>query len=111
MGSVMKDLFYGNLDPCDDNHRQEPEYIRASRKESKACAGLIRALGEKEKALFGTYLEAHGEIEDLDLLARFSSGLKFGIMLMAEVFRELNREAVNGRDCNCGCGKDGIELL
>ena len=96
MGSVMKDLFYGFFDSGDGKHRQEPGYICASKREDELCAKLTKALGKNEEDLFQKYVEAHWDVEELELLEKFSSGLKFGVMLMAECFREMDEKTLGG---------------
>lgn len=86
MPSVLEELYYGNIGPSKKIHGQDSPFVQAAKLKSRNLDKLMELLNEQEKELFEKYADTQSELEDISSYAKFTYGLKFGVLLMAEVF-------------------------
>lgn len=94
MQSVLEELYCGNIRPDARVYGQESPFVEAARLKSKNLEKLMATLDNSEKELFEKYCDAQGEIEEIARYDAFTYALKFGILLMTEVF--MGRGAITG---------------
>ena len=89
--SIVRELFLGNLSP--DNifqNTKTPEHVKAARLRDGLGEKLEKTLSEEEKELLEKYRSAQDDVSFLDYIAYFTSGLRFGVLLMSEVYVEVD---------------------
>lgn len=86
MQSILEELYCGNIRPDSRIYGQDSPFVEAARLKSKNLDKLMEKLDDSEKELFEKYCDAQGEIEGITRYDTFTYALKFGILLMAEVF-------------------------
>ena len=86
MQSVLEGLYYGNIRPDTKRYGQDSPFVEAARLKSKNLEKLMAMLNDSEKELFEKYCDAQGEIEDITHYDTFNYALKFGVLLMVEIF-------------------------
>ena len=90
MSSVMEELYYGNIRPDSRFYGQDSHFVKAAKLKNTNLEKLMALLNEEEKELFEKYCDNQGDIESITRYDTFSYALKFGILLMAEVFMDIN---------------------
>jgi len=96
MQSILEELYCGNIRPDARSYGQDSPFVEAARLKSKNLDRLMERLDDSEKELFEKYCDAQGEIEDIARYGTFTYALKFGILLMAEVF--MGKGEITGED-------------
>jgi len=96
MQSVLEELYYGNIRPDSRMYAKDSPFVQAARLKSRNLDKLMASLNDSEKELFEKYCDAQGEIEGITRYDTFSYALKFGILLMVEVF--MGKSEVVGED-------------
>jgi hypothetical protein len=86
MKSIIEELFNSNIRPDARIYGKDSPFVQAARVKSESLEKLTAALDDSEKELFDAYCDAQGEIEDISRYDTFTYALRFGILLMAEVF-------------------------
>ena len=86
MSSIIEELFYGNIKPNVKHFDPDSPYGQATRLKDKNFDKLMAALDDDEKELFDKYCGAQEEMDNIALYYTFTYALRFGILLMAEVF-------------------------
>ena len=86
MESVIEQLYNGNIDPTSWQLPQDPKSDEASDRRYKLYEKLRGILDEDGKALLEDFMKAQEEEDAFMQIGRFSYGLKFGILLMVDVF-------------------------
>ena len=86
MDSIIEELFYGNIRPDSRRYGPDSPFVQAARLKNQNLDKLMAVMDEQEKDLFEKYCEAQGEIENITHYGTFTYALKFGILLMIEVF-------------------------
>ena len=85
MISVLREFFYGNLNPCERPQKKDAEYNDALKAMVDAEAKLLASLNEAEKALYNEYADAQRKFSLLEDVEQFAAGYRFGAMMMADV--------------------------
>jgi len=94
MQSILEQVYCGNI--CSDSKRYSPysPFVEAAHLKSRNLDKLMERLDDSEKELFEKYCDAQLEIEGITRYDTFTYALKFGILLMAEVF--MGKEEITG---------------
>ena len=95
MDSIIDELFYGNIRPDSRRYAPNSPFVQAAQIKNQNLDGLMAIMNEQEKDLFEKYCDAQGEIENITRYGTFTYALKFGILLMIEVFTGMD-EVVGG---------------
>jgi len=98
MTSILEELYLGNIRPDSRMYGQDSLFVQAARLKHDNLEKLMAALNDSEKELFEKYCDAQGEIEGITRYDTYTYALKFGILLMAEVFMGKS-EITGGEDC------------
>lgn len=86
MQSIIEELYYGNIRPNSKRYGKDSPFMEAVQLRERNKTRLLELLNETEKEIFEKYCDAHGDIEDITRYDTFSYALKFGILLMVEIF-------------------------
>lgn len=86
MKSILEELYMGNIGFDAGYYGQNSPFVKAARKKLDSMEKLSASLNEAEKELFEQYCDAQGDIEGITRYDTYSSALKFGILLMIEIF-------------------------
>ena len=86
MKSILEELYYGNIRFGDRCYPQTPEYLEAAKLRQKSEDKLLDMLNEEGKEAFDKYCDAQGDIEGIGSFDMFTYTLRFGILLMIELF-------------------------
>ena len=82
MKNILFELYYGNLDPCEDTYPKEKEYRKAAKQVTSLEADLLLKLDDTGQELYQqlTYaLIARRSIEDA---YTFANGFRIGANIM-----------------------------
>lgn len=85
MQSMLEELYYGAFRSEEASHKQDSPHTQATHLKQRTLEKLMAVLDDSEKELFGKYLDAQEELEEINRYEMFTHSLKFGIQLMAEV--------------------------
>jgi len=85
MISVLREFFYGNLNPCERPAKQDMEYDKALKAMVDAEAKLIASLNETEKVLYNEYAAAQRNFSLLEDVDQFVSGFRYGTLMAFDV--------------------------
>jgi len=88
MKSILEELYMGNIGFDSGAHAPDSPFAKAVFKKHDCMERLTATLNDSEKILFDAYCDAAGEMEDISRYGAFERALKFGMLLMAEVFKE-----------------------
>ena len=88
MQNVLEELYMGNVDFDAGYYGQNSPFVKAARKRHDSLEKLMATLNDTEKELFEQYCEAVGDIEGISRYDTYTSALKFGILLMVEIFMD-----------------------
>lgn len=86
MQSIIEELYYGNIQPDVMFYGQDSPFVKASHLKHRNMEALMGTLEDSEKELFEKYCDAQADIEKITKYDTFTYALKFGILLMAEIF-------------------------
>ncbi len=86
MKSILEELYMGNIRFDAGYYGQNSPFVKAAERKLDSMEKLAASLNEAEKKLFEQYCDAQGDIEDITRYDTFTSALKFGILLMIEIF-------------------------
>lgn len=86
MKSVLEQLFMGNIRP--DSRKYEPDspFVQAAKLKHRNLESLMETLNDSEKEVFEKYCDAQADIEGITRYDTFTYALKFGALLMMEIF-------------------------
>ena len=96
MQSIIKELYYGNICPNRNIHGQDSPFVKAARIKVDCMKQLKEKLDHSEYELFEKYCEANSEIEGIMSINTFDYALRFGILLMIEIFSDENKMSMKG---------------
>ena len=98
MASVLEELYHGNIRPDAGIYPPDSPFVQAARVKHENLEKLMAALDDSGKEMFEKYCEAQGDIESITRYDTFTYALKFGVLLMTEIF--MDRSEITGRgDC------------
>lgn len=88
MRSILEELYMGNIGFDSGYYAQNSPFVRAARIKHDSMEKLMASLNDAEKELFEQYCEAEGDVQGITRYDTFAGALKFGILLMIEIFME-----------------------
>ena len=86
MESILRELYHSNIRPDCRLYAKDSPFVKAARVKHDCLEKLEATLDASEKEAFDKFCEAQSEIEDITKFDTFSDALKFGILLMIEIF-------------------------
>ena len=86
MRSILRELYNGNIHPDISFYPQDSPFVKAARTRHDCMEKLLKTLDDSERELFEKYCESQADIDDIVRYDKFTYGLRFGILLMIEVF-------------------------
>ncbi len=88
MRKILKDFYYGNLNPGVQEMTAHSGLRRAVNTVSRCEQQLTERLGETEQALLTELVKAQHEIDSATALENFILGFRLGVRMMAECMDE-----------------------
>lgn len=86
MQDILEELYMGNIGFDAGHYPQDSPFVKAARRKHDSLEKLMASLNDSEKELFEQYTDAQGDIEGITRYDTYAAALKFGILLMAEIF-------------------------
>ena len=86
MTSVIEELYLGNVRPGSDLALRNPSFSKVMEREEHLSQELMNTLNSNSKELFERFCDSRAELDEVTQYDIFTYALKFGIMLMVEVF-------------------------
>ena len=86
MESILRELYHGNIRPDCRIYSKDSPFVKAARVKHDSLEKLEEMLDASEKEILEKYFEAQSEIEDITKFDTFTDALKFGMLLMIEIF-------------------------
>lgn len=86
MKSVLEELYMGNIRPDSRVYSKDSPFTQAANLKHKNLEKLMGMLGDAEKEVLSKYLDAQCEAEGISRYDTFTYALKFGVLLMTEIF-------------------------
>ncbi|MCI9272409.1 MAG: hypothetical protein HFE39_00420 [Clostridiales bacterium] len=86
MQTILEELYRGNIQPDSRRYAPNSPFVQAARLKNSNLEKLMATLDDREKEWFEKYCDAQADIESIARYDTFTYALKFGILLMAEVF-------------------------
>ena len=90
--SAIKNLYYGNIEPCDLYVKKGSEYELLSKKLVELEDTFFETLNDSEKALYEQIWDHRGKQESIVEEDLFSSGFRLGARLMLEILTNPDRQ-------------------
>ena len=92
MKNVIKELYHGNLGFDSWTYGKDSPFVKAAQKKADNMKALMETFDDSQKELFEGYIDGQGDIEAITRYDTFVEALRFGILLMIEVY-------TNDNDC------------
>ena len=86
MGSIIEELYYGNITPSERSYRRTGEYAHILQLITRHEEKLTETLTEAQKETFEKFKDSTSEISSMTEVTAFSLGFKLGLRLTAESF-------------------------
>ncbi|WP_147539042.1 DUF6809 family protein [Anaerotruncus rubiinfantis] len=86
MSSILEELYMGNIRPDSRIYPEDSQFVRLARRKIDSLEKLDTALNDSEKELFEQYCGIQEEMTCISRYDTYAYALRFGILLMAEVF-------------------------
>jgi len=86
MKSIMEELYMGNIGFDCWNYSNDSPFVKAAQKKMESMTALTATLDDSQKELFEGYADARSDIEHITRYDTYVATLKFGILLMIEIF-------------------------
>ena len=86
MPSILEDLYYGNLSPCQRAVRPGSRVQKLAQKQSDLETKLNGSFTEEQRANFEQYLSVCADLLDANCLDSFITGFRLGARFMHETF-------------------------
>lgn len=90
MQSLLEELYDGNIHFSDRGHTRDARFAETEYLIKINHEKLVETLTEPQKERFEKYCDARDEMEALERFSTFSQSLRFGVLLMAEVYLRKN---------------------
>ena len=87
MKSILNELYLGNIAFDGYHYDHDSPFVKAAKKKMESYEQLEQTLTEAQKELLETYLDAQSDIEGISRQGLFTAALKFGALLMIEIFQ------------------------
>lgn len=88
MGSIIEDLYYGNIPLSERGFRRTGEYARALQLAARNEEKLTETLTEAQKETFGKFKDNTSELTSMTEVTAFTIGFKLGLRLTAEAYTD-----------------------
>lgn len=88
MQSILEELYHGNIRPDSRFYGKDSPFVKAACIKHDSMEKLKVMLSDSEIELFEKYCDAQGEIDSIVKYDTFTYALKFGILLMVEIFAD-----------------------
>ena len=88
MQSIIEELYNGNIRLGSKIYDQDSLFVKAARVKHNSMEKLTATLDDSEKELLEKYFVAQSEMEEIVKFDNFVYALKFGILLMIEIFAD-----------------------
>lgn len=85
MSQILKDLYYGNINPWKKPFIRDSEYAKASQTVSESEEKLTVLLNDTEKELIQTFSDAHANLSQIAIANSFVDGFCLGMRIAIEV--------------------------
>ena len=89
--TILEELYMGNIDFATRHYPPDSRFVKAAKKRAEIMEKLTVTLNDEEKELLGQLGEAEGDIEDIVRYDIYIAALKFGVLLMSEIFTAKNK--------------------
>jgi len=86
MSNILEELYKGNIIFEGFDYDKDSPFVKAAQKKADSMMELTATLDDSQKELLNGYIEAQGDIESITRYDTYIASLKFGILLMVEVF-------------------------
>jgi len=86
MKSIVEELYMGNIGFDSWQYNKDSPFVKAAQKKVDNMDKLMETLNDSQKEFLEGYVDAQGDIEHITRYDTYVATLKFGIMLMIEVF-------------------------
>ncbi|MBP3390065.1 MAG: hypothetical protein J6L58_00045 [Clostridia bacterium] len=92
--SIISDLYFGNIVPCDLFAKTDSEYQQLSNETTKLEDSFLETLNDNEKSLYEQIWEFRGQQEGIIAEDLFSEGFRLGARLMLEILTKPDRQFI-----------------
>lgn len=92
--SIIYDLYFGNIAPCNLFAKKDSEYQQLSNETTKLEDSFLKTLNDNEKSLYGQIWECRGQQEGIIAEDLFPEGFRLGARLMLEILTKPDRQFV-----------------
>jgi len=74
MSQILRDLYYGNINPCEKSFDRNSEYAKELKTVSETEEKLLSLLNNTEKELLEAFSNAHGNMSRIAIADGFVDG-------------------------------------
>ena len=96
MRNTLEDLYYGNINPREQQIVPNSELKRATDRVTRFESQLTERLDEDGQTILAKLTESRDEIESITALENFILGFRLGVRLIAECMDENDGDMRNG---------------
>ena len=96
MRKTLKDFYYGNLTPGDQDMAPNSELKRATDRVARFENQLTEQLDEAGRAVLEKLIESQQEIDSITARENFILGFRLGVRMMAECMDDNDGDIRNG---------------
>ena len=86
MKSMLQELYFGNIRPCERNRVRDPEYAALTKKISDIVVHFRDLLSPEEYAKFTEMRDLQADADLFDEVQLFEYAFSLGVLLMLDVF-------------------------
>lgn len=94
MKNILEELYDGNIQPGARIYGKDTPFAQAEYFMNRNGQNLTDTLSDAQKEVFEKYCDAHSDMDRIARYDAFTYALKFGILLMTEIF--INNSEVVG---------------
>ena len=98
MRKTLKDFYYGNIRPCEQQMAASSDLRRAAEKLSRYEQQLIERLGEADQALLAELVSIQHDIDSITAQESFILGFRLDVRMMIECMDEDDGNIQNMED-------------
>lgn len=88
MRQILKDLYFGNINPNERGYYRGSAYGKAIRELTECEEALRGQLGDPQKELLDGLISAQSEVNDIAYVEDFVAGFRLGARLMMAVLAD-----------------------
>ena len=86
MESILQELYFGNVTPCERKRVRDPEYVEITKKIDNIVVHFEELLSPEEYAKLMEILELRAEASIFEEVQLFEHAFCLGVLLMIDVF-------------------------